>query len=830
MKRFLLSIGMGWTALLLTGCTPDATDVADTGQDKAPVNKETFAATIRYTDHGVPHIEADDYPSLGYGIGYAQADENLCTLAEQMMKLQSRQSEFFGVGDDNEFLLSDIGYRALDLVAEGERVLNKKSAPARELLAGYAAGFNRRLSEFEQADGYPAPCRDADWVEPVTPKLLAAWHLELAIIASGRNFLPAIAAAAPPDHDQAAQLHAGLGADALLTSEGIGSNGWALGQERVIDANAMLLANPHFPLDGELRFFEQHLTIADEIDVSGITVIGMPAVIMGFNDQVGWMHTVSQAKRFTLYQLELDPDDPLRYRYDDQWREIESRDITLQVRQDDGRLETITHTVYASHYGPMLDLSSLEPGFAWTRDSALSLRDVNAGNHRMLDQWLAMARSTSTEDILDSFVEHQGLPFINTLLIDHEGNATYADASLTPHLSGTAEAWWREMIATPRGQAIWRDGAGMILLPGNASDFEWLASDNVRQPGSTPFDQAPWITRKDYVYNANSSHWLSHLQERLEGHSIVYGPEGTVRSPRTRYNAQLASEPERFGLTGEDRRFNLDALKRVLTHNGGLFGEEFRQQLADRCHAVSPVELDYETIDLEKACKALAAWDGRYHLASRGAHIMREFLHEFRVPGHRDIDDALFAIPFDPDTPERTPRDLAPAPDHGDDPVAFALARVVQRLESTEIAADAELGKLQLLAKSDRPEHRIPVSGGYSYEGVFNMMERRLPSRSTSRLANTRTGNPLPDSPLARLDDQHLYTVNYGSSFMLALAFTDNGPVARVMMSMSQSHDPTSPHFADQSRHYSRLQWRDMPITAQQIEAATRRVVVLEDS
>jgi acyl-homoserine-lactone acylase len=39
-------------------------------------------ATIRYTEYGIPHITAEDYPDLGFGEGWAQAADQVCTLAD----------------------------------------------------------------------------------------------------------------------------------------------------------------------------------------------------------------------------------------------------------------------------------------------------------------------------------------------------------------------------------------------------------------------------------------------------------------------------------------------------------------------------------------------------------------------------------------------------------------------------------------------------------------------------------------------------------------------------------------------------------------------------
>ena len=815
--------------LVLAGCQENSSE---------PDPARHYDVTLTYTEQGVPHIKANDYASLGFGAGYAHAEENLCTLSEQIMKLRGEKSRWLGAGEQQRNLLSDVGYRALDLPAQAAALYDKLAPDARDLVEGYVAGFNHSLAGRTSPADYPSPCRGAEWVEPITPVQLLAYHLDLAQLASGRSFISAMASAQPPA-TAGAQGRAALPAPALdpvslLTSEGIGSNGWALGADRSSNANSLLLGNPHFPWDGELRFFEQHLQIPGKLNVTGATMMGFPAILIGFNEQLGWTHTVSQSKRFTLYQLTLDPANPLRYRYGDQWREMSQKEITVQVRQADGSLQPHVQTLYASHFGPMVNLASLSPSLGWTSSSAVSLRDANAGNYKMLEQWLAMARAQSTPAFFEALAEHQGVPWVNTLLIDKTGQASYVDATQVPRLGAKAEAWWRAASQTPQLAPIWLDGEGSVLLPGNDPDFEWIDSGQTRAPGLVPLSQAPRQTRSDYVYNANSSHWLTNLAAPLEGYSILYGPEQTVRSPRTRYNAQLISTPDTMGLTGSDRRFTLQSLQRVLTHNGSLFARELRDPLLARCQAHPLIQLTSGPLDLTPSCNALANWDGEYQLESRGAHLMREWLTAFRTSGHRDIKDALFAIPFDPAHGATTPRGLAPwsgAPD--EDPALLALAQAQQRLQAAGIAPDAELGALQFVQKAAGLTP-IALPGGNSFEGMFNMVQTNLPSRSSSDLANIVTGKAVAGTTLRSLDDdgdgqpELRYRANYGSSFVLALQFDAAGPKAERFLSYGQSHDPESPHFTDQTEQFARQQWQPMRFTEQEIAAHQERTLHLK--
>ncbi|MDP2714244.1 penicillin acylase family protein [Rheinheimera sp.] len=783
--------------------------------------------TIRYTEFNVPHITSGSHKGLGYGVGYVHAEENLCTLAEQIMKLKSEKSRYLGPGTDQANILSDLGYKALDFPAQAVLFFPELEQDPQDLLAGYAAGYNQRLSELTPAT-YPTPCRDAQWVQPISATDVLAYHLDLAALASSRNLLSPMAVAQPPQATGEMRVLPQLDAEQVFTSKGLGSNGWALGHEKTQGAISSLLANPHFPWDGELRFFQQHLTIPGELDVTGVSFIGLPVVLIGFNKHLGWTHTVSQSKRFTFYQLELDPQNPLRYRYGTEYRDMTARNVTIEVKMPDGSLVPLEKTLYSSHYGPMLELGMLSPALSWNAASAVTFRDANAGNYRMLQQWLALGKSTSKHQFYQALEQHQGIPWVNTLLSDDQGNAHYIDASQVPQLHPVAETYWARASQSPELSPIWQSGDGSVLLPGSEPVFEWVDSGNTVTPGLVPLQQAPQLSRADYLFNANSSHWLGNLEQPLEGFSLMYGPERSIRSPRSRYNAQLISSDR---IAGDDNRFSRDELKQVFNYNGSLFADEFREQLVARCSQFPQLEVDNQTVDLAPACSALAQWDGRYNKHSRGAHIMREFLAAFRVPDHRELADTLFAQPFSAEYPATTPGQLAQLtalPEQ--DPILLALAAAVKRLAEANITPDATLASIQYLLKA-QDSGPIAMAGGYSYEGAFNMAEGGAKSRSSSELANNITGAARPDSPLLAhtVDGQerHGYTLNSGSSFVMALQFTPAGPRAEMLHAYSQSHDPASPHFVDQTLKFSEQHWQPVRFTEQDVKTHTIRLLKL---
>ena len=91
----------------------------------AEKNKELVAfdddnkleAEILRTTYGVPHIYADNLESLAFGMGYAFAEDNICVLADQIIRFNSERSRFFGPDEipssgDSKNIISDFAYKA----------------------------------------------------------------------------------------------------------------------------------------------------------------------------------------------------------------------------------------------------------------------------------------------------------------------------------------------------------------------------------------------------------------------------------------------------------------------------------------------------------------------------------------------------------------------------------------------------------------------------------------------------------------------------------------------------------------------------------------------
>jgi acyl-homoserine-lactone acylase len=419
-----------------------------------------------------------------------------------------------------------------------------------------------------------------------------------------------------------------------------------------------------------------------------------------------------------------------------------------------------------------------------------------------------MNRATGMDDFQRVHDEARGIPWVNTMSASKDGRAWYIDATPTPNLSDEAIAHWLDARETDF-LTILLDDNGLVLLPGGSSRFAWQAEDGAREPGLVPLADVPRLERSDFVFNANDSHWLTNPLEPLEGYSPLHGFEGTPRSARTRMNAITLLDDDR-SMSGADQKFDLEELRDAVLSNRGMLAEQLRDAVVDRCRGAAPVLYGEEHVDVAEACDFIAAWDLRLDPQSVGAVVWREFLGDFDPDAHIDA-GALFDEPFDPADPVATPRGLREPPeDPTSDRILAALAGAVVRLRAARIPLDTTLAEAQYTLRGDR---KVPIHGGGRNEGVTNLV--------IYSVLKTTVGDPLPRGKVINESTgltEDGYVVNYGSSFVMAMRFTDEDPEGWAFVTYGQSDDPRSPYHVDQTEAFSRKEWRQVLFTEEAIE------------
>ncbi len=849
--------------LLLTGCF----DGGDSGSGDQ-INEQLFpadgklSATIRRTDGGVPHITASNLSSAAFGHGYAQAQDNVCLLAEAFVKARSERSKYFGAGPKDINIISDFSYKAQGIHSGAGQQFEELTPETRALVEGFTEGYNRYVVETDPAD-LPAQCRNAEWVKEITPADLIAYYRIVGQYASGALFATgAVFGAVPPHMSPAPTPADGVAttdelknlqkqvvataekqsrADRNFLNTGLASNAWAIGKTMTEQGRGALMSNPHFPFTGHRRLYEVQMTVPGYLNVHGAGLLGTAIPLINFNENLGWSHTNSASRRFTWYELTLKEGDALTYIKDGEERPVTSETFQIEVAMP-GVPEPVVleREFYFSEYGPMLALHEGEnPLPAWGDPSPVSqapvaytYRDANADSSDLLDTWLKMSRASNLDEFQSVFEECGTTLWVNVTYADDQGNAFFIDSSSVPNLSDKSIALINfKRQASPEYAELFN--AGVTLLDGSTSEDDWIeGSCN----GLVPYEHKPKLVRTDWVQNSNSSHWATNPDEFLTGYSPLFGPEKAELNPRTRLGLKMLQNPMEPGMpdaplpAGQDGKFNAKELLGVVWNNRALYAEQFLPELRQRCTAIgaSPVA----GLDLTAWCDALHSWDGLYNIDSVGAHVFRVFMANYRTQFATDL-----TVDFRPDDPvgtPSTPSEVGAGTEQ--DTMLQALAAGVAILEAQGIQPTAELGSLQYYrpsggAKPGTDEvavfltDPIPWHGGNGdVDGAFNDIQAmdaaegavaedtRFPIIASTTIDNT-----------AGLSDGSNgvdgWMVLRGTTWHFGLEFTDNGPEAYGLMSYSQSTDPMSPYFVDQSIQYSNKEPRKLFFTEEDIAA-----------
>jgi acyl-homoserine-lactone acylase len=754
-----------------------------------PTAERAYSAEIRWTSYGIPHITGATLGDVTYGQAYAQARDHVCTIADGIIEANSQRAANFGPGPGDANVDRDFVMKILRVREQAECTIDAQPTEVRDMLAGYVAGYNRYIAD-TGADGLPDPCKGAEWVQPITEADLFTFYLSLNLRASGLALAGLSVSAQPPGGSNKPEPPQEW---PNVKDLSLGSNGWGIGSARTANGRGALVSNTHFPWEGGLRWYEAHLTVPGEMDIYGVSLIGVMGLNMGFNDKIAWTHTVSASNRFVFYKHELVAGDPEVYMYEGQPRRMTKRDETIMVLGDAG-LEEVTRTYYRSHYGPIINI----PGFGWSAGLTASYRDANEVNPGIIENFLRMAQAQDLAEFQASHRDVHGIPWVNTMYADAEGNAFYIDSTNVPNLSADGWAAWQSALENDfLTQTAWN--SGIFLLDGGDPVFELIPGADGR--GVVPYEEAPKLTRTDYVLNANNSHWLGNSAEPLEGYSPIYGSERTVRSFRTRQNLRYADEMGEGTVSGEDGLFDLEELENMVFANRIMTTELFYDDLVARCAGVESVDIEGDTVEIAEACTLIAEWDRRQNPDSVGAIVWREWL-----SGWSRTADERYTMAFDPESPVDTPTGLAEAGDTDPDPALTGLGLAVQNLGEAGLELDTPLGQAQFTTKG---EQRLPIHGGTGAEGAFNITYYGAGSNGTL----------LPDLPIGEFVNRGTgltedgYPINNGSSFIMVMRFTDDGPEGRAVTTYSQSADPASPHFADQTELYGTKQMRPILFT-----------------
>jgi len=462
---------------------------------------------------GVVTVEARNRADQARALGWVHAQERFFQMDLLRRSAAGELSALFG----SAALPADRRVRVHQMRSRVATALGSWDDEARALLDAYAQGVNAGLAalgsvpfEYRLARSRPEPWRAEDsllviaamyftlqdnnaerkqrrtLMQQALPAPVVAWLMPSgshwdAPITDARFADPALPSA--QDFDlrtlDAHWLGDGVSAPPHAPPPMGGSNNWAVAAAHTRDGHALLANDMHLGLQVPALWFRSTLVLLDDagqrlpMEASGVTLPGLPFLVVGSNTQVAWGFTNSYGDWSELILLDIDAEQPGRYRTPEGWAELVEVEELLAVRG--GPDETMR--IRLSSWGPVI--GELPDG------TPMVVRWIAHEPAAFEPGYVDLASVASVSEALD-VAARSGIPAQNFVAVDAQGNIGWTVTGPMPlrrddhpaedaRRSSQGSSWqgWlpaerRPRIENPEQGRIWTANSRVV-------DGEWLA-------------------------------------------------------------------------------------------------------------------------------------------------------------------------------------------------------------------------------------------------------------------------------------------------------------------------------------------------------------------
>ncbi|HEY4870105.1 MAG TPA: penicillin acylase family protein [Candidatus Dormibacteraeota bacterium] len=421
-----------------------------------PRTKGTLAApgigapvTIARDAIGVPHIDAESMEDAVYALGVAHAQDRLWQLEMTRRVAQGRVSEI--VGADGLGIDRFVRRLGLPRVAAAEE--RQAGAEICRMLEAYAAGINSIIAsgrplplEFRLLKTEPEPWRPVHSI--LAGKLLALglslnWDTELQRLELLRAIGPENAAKLDivyPDanptilSDTANAAGPGVTREKLaamfaeaarwIPSAGGASNSWVVSADRSATGRPILCNDPHLAPSLPSIWYAAHVRAGDDFESTGVTMPGIPLVVIGHNRRVAWGFTNSFADCQDLVIEEFNGPSAERYRTE---RGFERTRLVREIIRVKGASDEVEEVVITRH-GPIVERIE-DPGRNVWRGLALQWTALTPGG--AMESLLRLQRASDWDSFREAFATLDA-PSQNAVYADVDGHIGYVLCGRVP--------------------------------------------------------------------------------------------------------------------------------------------------------------------------------------------------------------------------------------------------------------------------------------------------------------------------------------------------------------------------------------------------------------
>ena len=459
---------------------------------------------VRFDGYAVPHVFAGSDEDAWRAVGYLQARDRLWQMELYRRAASGRLSELLGeatIAVDQRFL-------TLGLRLAAEREWTRTPRDVRTAFEAFAAGVNAVMGagrsklplEHQLLGLSPEPWTPID---SLAISKLFAWRLgenhraellRYALVQEigprGLELFPSPPVSAPviagradgaAGKEQSAERAYPPGLEWLSPDAHAMSNSWVIHGSRTASGRPILANDPHLAVEMPSVWWEVHVG-SDTLNVAGVTIPGIPFIVIGHNARIGWGLTNVGSDVQDFFVEQLDPSRQ-RYRVGDDWVPLEIRRHEIRIS---GRDAPVIFEVRSTRHGPIRNADDWREVYAGDPSPteqlgetvlALKWHPVLEGN--TAGAFDALARATNWPAFVDA-VRGFSAPAQNFVYADVDGNIGYAMSGLLPARGDSngvlpvpgvpRDADWQGVVDGSRLPALLNPPSGQIVSANNEVD------------------------------------------------------------------------------------------------------------------------------------------------------------------------------------------------------------------------------------------------------------------------------------------------------------------------------------------------------------------------
>jgi penicillin amidase len=455
-------------------------------------------------EYGVPHIEAENERDLMFAQGYVHAQDRMWQMELSRRTVNGELAEIFG----EDLLQGDIFTRTIGFKRIAEETLSRLPASTLENLQAYADGVNAYLNEGKLPIEYKILGVEPKLWTPVDSLGITkymAWDLggnmmsELLMREVSRKLGEEKAISLIPEYakqmrlqgkEKTAQAPAPSvesstdGAHELLTlihklrkeaipGESLGSNNWVVSGKKSVSGKPLLANDMHLAFQAPSTFYQNHLRVPDQYNVTGVIFPGVPGVIVGHNEHIAWGFTNTGPDVQDLYIMKQNPGNKHQFEYNGQYEDAKVIEQVIKVK---GKDEPVRVETVITRHGPIITDVLEETGSSVKVAEPLALKWTASEPSDEMTALFEMNRAKNWTEF-ERALRHFTAPTQNVVYADTEGNIAMRTNGHIP---------------------IRKKGNGLMPVPGWTDEYEWK--------GYIPWEELPfvWNPEEGFIATANN--------------------------------------------------------------------------------------------------------------------------------------------------------------------------------------------------------------------------------------------------------------------------------------------------------------------------------------